>query len=244
MEEDGKAEDDHVRDGRDEEYEEYLYQRIRQIQNEINTHPITSFRSVAQGDIQEQLQHIKNRFSRLGSTLHGAEQHISSVNQEITQLENVNIQTAASSKQLERESGRGRTQGQINLYMLKNTADTILHLSDRLQDSLIKGRKHSRSEYERRRWQYGFDVQDKVRNFVEELQIGQQISKLAHDFDDYPPIQGVPNFVQPSEIPWQHAVRTIATGRGTPKIAATNDHRVRRHILPCSSNSTTRKVRS
>lgn len=162
MEEDGKAEDDHVRDGRDEEYEEYLYQRIRQIQNEINTHPITSFRNVAQGDIQEQLQHIKNRFSRLGSTLHKAEQHISSVNQENHTTRECKHPDRRQFQAIEKESGRGRTQGQINLYMLKNTADTVLHLSDRLQDSLIKGRKHSRSEYERGRWQYGFDVQDKV----------------------------------------------------------------------------------
>lgn len=148
IEKEDKAEDDNALDCRDQEYEDCLYQRIEQIQDNIDTHPTASFRNAAQGDLQEQLQQLKGRFPQLGFTFHAAEQNIVSVNREKLQFENAKVQTAASSKQLEEESSRGRSQVQNNQHMLKNVGYTIRNLFDRLEDSLILGRKHSRSEYE------------------------------------------------------------------------------------------------
>lgn len=74
-----------------------------------------------------------------------------------------------------------------------------------------------------------------------------------------PPLQGVANFMQPSEIPWKHAVvdncnpRLLQSlgslGEARRKIAASTLYRVMTTefagiLLPCSSSSTTRKVRS
>ncbi|MCJ1268837.1 hypothetical protein MMC22_008725 [Lobaria immixta] len=37
----------------------------------------------------------------------------------------------------------------------------------------------------------------------------------GHDFDYYPPLQGVANYMQQSDVPWKHAVLTIATLRSS-----------------------------
>lgn len=77
MEEANKTDDDQVQYDRDEEYEAYLYQRIVQIQSDINSHPTTHRRHVAQKNIQDQLAPIKDRVSPLGSNLHVVEHSIS-----------------------------------------------------------------------------------------------------------------------------------------------------------------------
>lgn len=112
------------------------------------------------------------------------------MNQEIMQFEKVNFQTAAYSNQFGKESTRGRTQQQSNLYRLKTTEDNIRNLSDRLQSSLVKGHEHSGGEYERRKWHYGFDIHEETRKFVDKLQQGKETFRLCHDFDYYPPTAG------------------------------------------------------
>lgn len=54
-----EAEDDDVLDIMDQQYTDYLYQRIQEIQNRIDGHPTTSSRDSEHGNLKPQLQQLK-----------------------------------------------------------------------------------------------------------------------------------------------------------------------------------------
>lgn len=120
-------------------------------------------------------------------------------------------------KPSENENAEGRVQLQSTLHLLRAVEDRIRNLSDKLQNPLIMGNKNSRGDHERRKWQYGFDVHKMVRTLVKKREESKETSRLGHDFDYYPSLQGVANYMQQSDVPWKHAVLTIATLRSSNK---------------------------
>lgn len=89
--------------------------------------------------------------------------------------------SGASSRRLEEENSRIRTEKENNERMIKEVEDSVQEFSRGLEDSLTRTSENSTTEHEKRRWEDGLGVEDEVRDFIFDLQRSSRSSRLRRE---------------------------------------------------------------
>ncbi|RMZ80417.1 hypothetical protein DV737_g3042, partial [Chaetothyriales sp. CBS 132003] len=190
-----QADEDDVLDRRDRREAEDVFRQLRQLQDDIDTHPNAGFGGADTGaerrTMRRELQKYQDRLPEVASRVRKIEKDISDGRLQLFRLRDAkaNPSTALSivgtgpggARRLHEETTKVRSEQERYEAMTRDVEDSVKDFVASLDDGLRDVAGSETQEHERRRWEEGLGVEDEIKELIYDLQRQSRTAKVRKE---------------------------------------------------------------